>query len=161
MTDLVMPALDLAAQEVANFEGFRSKPYYDGAHVATIGFGSTHYPTGKAVTMDDREIFETEALCYLEHDLTRAALTLWKFITRQPTLHEWSAMLSLAYNMGAGTIGKSELVRLFNAGCVTQASQQFARWDHIHVNGKLVESPGLLNRRNAERTLFLTPDTGA
>lgn len=156
-----MPPLDQAAIKIAMFEGSRSKPYYDSASVLTIGYGCTHYPTGRAVSMDDREITPQEALAFLIYDLEVTAKSLWRFVTRQPTLNQWSAMLSLAYNVGWPAVAKSTVLRLFNAGIEMGAAQHFMDWGKIHKDGNLVVVQGLLNRREAEMKLFLTADTAA
>lgn len=151
---LTMPALSLAAQKIALFEGFRCRPYPDSAGVPTIGYGTTHYPDGRAVTMADPLISPTAGLAFLEHDLNDTAVNLWKAMKIQPTLNQWSAMLSLAYNMGWPAIAKSTLVRLFNAGQRGIASMHFLDWNKAHVDGRLVEVKGLMNRRIAEKSLF-------
>lgn len=157
MTALTMPPLALAAQKIAGFEDFSAMPYLDTGGIPTIGYGTIRYPDGRAVSMADLPITEAEALAYLEHDLTDTAIHLWKAIAAQPTVNQWSAMLSLAYNVGWPAIAKSTLVRLFNSGDPS-ASTQFLVWDKAHVDGQLVEVQGLLNRRKAEQALFLTPD---
>jgi len=155
-----MPSLDSAAKLVRMFEGFRAEPYLDSAGIPTIGYGTTHYPDGTAVTMKTDPVSEAEATAFLEHDLTETALMLWKFITKQPTLNQWAAMLSLAYNIGANAIAHSTLLRYFNDGNIAGAAGQFLAWDKAHVDGQLVIVQGLLNRRNAERALFLTEGDG-
>lgn len=154
---LTMPSLSLAAQKIAIFEGFVSKPYLDSVNLWTIGMGSRHYPDGRAVSRTDPEVTPSEALAFLEHDLNDAAIHLWKFIKAQPTLNQWSATLSLAYNTGWTVIAKSTLIRLFNNGDIQRAADQFLLWDKGHINGRLVTIQGLSNRRAEERALFLTP----
>lgn len=151
---LIMPPLSLAAAKILLFEGFRPRPYLDSAGVPTIGAGTTHYPDGRAVTMADPLISPTAGLAFLEHDLNDTAVNLWKAMQVQPTFNQWSAMLSLAYNMGWPAIAKSTLVRLFNAGQGGIASMHFLDWDKAHVNGQLVVIKGLMNRRIAEKSLF-------
>lgn len=152
------PSTSLAAQKIAAFEGFRSTPYLDSAGVATIGYGSTHYPNGTAVKMSDPPISLAWAMALLNHDLTAVATYLWSVLTAHPNLNQWSAMLSLAYNMGAHAIANSTLVRLFENGSIALAANEFLRWDHARVNGVLVEVEGLKNRRIAERALFLSKE---
>ncbi|MDE2096508.1 MAG: lysozyme [Patescibacteria group bacterium] len=154
-----MPDLFLAAREVSLFEGFRDKPYLDSASIPTIGFGCTRYPNGKAVTMDDPPITVNYALDCLAHDLSEAAKGVWAALRLQPTLNQFSAMTSLAYNIGVGAFTSSSVCRYFNQGHVDEAANHFLDWDKAHVDGQLVEVAGLHNRRVAERTLFLTPDT--
>ncbi len=155
-----MPSLDSAAKLVRMFEGFRAEPYLDSAGIPTIGYGTTHYTDGTAVTMKADPVSEAEATAFLEHDLTDTAIHLWKFITRQPTMNQWAALLSISYNVGWPNIAKSSLLRYFNQGNLAGAAGQFLAWDKAHVDGQLVVVQGLLNRRNAERTLFLTEGDG-
>ncbi len=47
-------------------------------------------------------------------------------------------------------------LHLFNQGDYTGAADQFLLWNKIrNEQGELVNEPGLTNRRNAERNLFL------
>jgi lysozyme len=155
---MIEPPLDEAADKVSGFEGFSARPYLNGGGVPTIGLGTTHYPSGLAVTLNDAAISMPRAVIYLQYALHSTADRLWPVFARQPTLNEWSAVLSLAYNEGAHAIAKSTLLRLFNAGNITGAAAQFPVWDKLFVDGHLVACQGLLNRRIAERALFLTPD---
>jgi lysozyme len=156
-----MPSIIPAISLVKGFEGFRAAPYLDSAGVPTIGFGSTHYPDGHAVTMRDAPITETEALAFLGHGLWNTAATLWQYVKTQPTTNQWSALCSIAYNVGVHTIANSTLLRCFNQCLPTEAAAHFVDWDKAAVDGRLVIIQGLLNRRLAEQRLFLTPDTEA
>lgn len=153
-----VPNTNLATSKISAFEGFRTHPYRDSVGVATIGFGTTHYADGRSVSMDDGPITMTEALQCLQHDLAGTANHLAQVLTRQPTMNQWSAMCSIAYNIGWPAITKSTLVADFNAGNLQGAADQFLVWDKGHVNGELVVIPGLLKRRQSERELFLTAD---
>lgn len=155
---LVMPSLEKAAERISVFEGFRARPYLDSVGVATIGYGTTHYPDGRAVTLTDTQITEIAAIAFLEHDLEATARGIWKYLTRQPTLNQWSALVSLAYNVGVGAISRSTVLRLFNKGEISEAGHHFLDWNKGHINGELVPIKGLANRRQAEAMLFLTPD---
>lgn len=154
-----MPSLALAAQKISLFEGFKPKPYLDSASIPTIAWGTTHYPDRRPVSLSDDEATPTQGLAYLENDLSHAAAQLWQALNHEPSGNEWAAMLSLAYNIGSFAMARSSVVRFFNLGALDRAADAFLLWDKIHVNGQLVEIAGLLNRRRAERTLFLTPDT--
>lgn len=154
-----MPDLFLTAREVSLFEGFRDKPYLDSASIPTIGFGTIRYPNGKSVTMEDAAITVNYAMDCLSHDLSNAAKSVWSALCLQPTLNQFAAMVSLAYNIGSGAFISSSVCKLFNQGDAEGSANAFLLWDKAHVDGKLVEIKGLLNRRTAERTLFLTPDS--
>jgi lysozyme len=150
-----VPDMTLAASKIAAFEGFRAEPYRDSVGVPTIGYGTTRYPNGARVSMTDGPVSEIMAQAYLEHDMTDAAKHLAAALARQPGANQWAAMLSLAYNVGYPAIVNSTLVRKFNAGDVLGAAEQFEAWDKGHVDGQLVVIQGLLNRRRAERALFM------
>jgi lysozyme len=78
---------------------------------------------------------------------------------QQPaSLHQAAAMLSLTYNIGTGAFGSSSVLRKFNTGDTAGAADAFLMWDKGTVDGQLVVIQGLLNRRQAERTVFLTAD---
>lgn len=67
------------------------------------------------------------------------------------TPNQWAALTSFAYNVGLSACLGSTLVRLVNEGELDKAADQFLLWDKS--KGQVIQ--GLLNRRKAERTLFL------
>lgn len=160
-------AFALAEPVIKADEGFRPAPYICPAGVPSIGYGTTHYPDGTAVTIRDKPITEIEAQLFLEEAGQRFYAELQKpgIITRAPTAHEAGGVLSLAYNIGVGVhdghtvdLADSTLLRKFNAGDIAGAADQFLAWDKAHVNGQLVTLPGLATRRATERAMFLTAD---
>jgi lysozyme len=67
--------------------------------------------------------------------------------------NQLAALVSLAYNIGDTALQDSTLLRLLNSGATKQqVADQFDRW--IYVKGKV--SNGLIRRRKAEKSLFLT-----
>ena len=72
-------------------------------------------------------------------------------------------MVSLCFNIGAATQGgfpSSTVLRLHNKGDKAGAASAFAMWRKMRDpnTGGLVDSAGLLRRRNVEANLYLTPD---
>lgn len=67
--------------------------------------------------------------------------------------NQLSAVVSLAYNIGAGAFKTSTLLKKLKAGDFVAAGVEFSRW--TKANGE--ELPGLVKRRAAERLLFETP----
>jgi lysozyme len=65
--------------------------------------------------------------------------------------NQYTALVSLCYNIGCSAFSSSTLVRLLNQGNYQGASDQFASW--VYSNGQLLS--GLVNRRSQERSLFL------
>ncbi|HTQ14382.1 MAG TPA: lysozyme [Rhizomicrobium sp.] len=148
----------VAAPLIKGFEGFRSKPYLDSVGVATIGYGTIKYPGGKAVTMQDAQITEDQASGFLKNDIAGRTAQMAPLLTRAATLHQASAMLSLAYNIGVAGFRTSTVLRKFNEGDLQASADAFMMWNKGTVNGQKVVIDGLNNRRTRERTFFLTAD---
>ena len=63
------------------------------------------------------------------------------------------ALASFTYNVGENAFSGSTLLKLLNNGTNKDVvAQQFDRW--VNAGGK--PNPGLMNRRSAEKKLFLT-----
>lgn len=79
--------------------------------------------------------------------------------------NELGALVCLSYNIGVGEVGggddfaDSTVRRKLLAGDRFGAANAFRMWRKGTVNGKLVVLQGLVNRREAERELFLAPAT--
>ena len=69
------------------------------------------------------------------------------------TNNQLVALASFAYNEGSGALQGSTLLKLLNSGAdKTSVAAQFDRW--VYSKGSV--NKGLINRRNAEKTLFLS-----
>lgn len=158
-------AFILAKPVIKHAEDFRSKPYLCPAKKWTIGWGTTYYPDGKAVTEHDPDCTQAQAENWLTYSMIRVEARLKPLILTRPTAHQWAALLSLAYNIGVGThdgikgdLADSTLLEKLNTGDTQGAADQFLVWNKAHVDGKLTALAGLTLRRDTERHLFLTPD---
>ncbi|MBE9157071.1 glycoside hydrolase family protein [Nodosilinea sp. LEGE 06152] len=141
------------AQFVANFEGFRECPYLDPVGVATIGYGTTRYPDGRAVKMGDPCITEAQAAEYKQGDLAKFNAIAKGAIARPMTPSQETAWTSFLYNVGpAGA--QSTAVQRFNAGDIEGAAEALKQWDKGKVNGQMKTLPGLVNRRAEEAELL-------
>jgi lysozyme len=97
-------------------------------------------------------ITRQEAEDRLENRLARDfELGVRAAITAGMRQEQFDGMVCLAYNIGVGAFANSTLVKLFNAGDIQLAADQFTRWDK--AGGKSLK--GLRKRRAAERALFL------
>lgn len=136
---------------IKEFEGFRSEAYLCPANVWTIGFGSTFYPDGRKVKKSDR-ITKEEAEKLLMTTVQTFADGVNKAVKVPLTSNQFSALVSLCFNIGISAFQKSTLVRVLNEGNYGEAANQFLRWNR--GGGKVLA--GLTRRRNRERELFLS-----
>ncbi len=126
-------------------EGCRLVPYRDSAGVWTDGYGNTHgvVPAGPPIGQAKAEADLMRNLAAAEADvarLARVALTQGQF----------DALVSFTFNLGAGALGGSTLLRKLNAGDAAGAAAEFGKW--VHAGGEVL--PGLVTRRARERALF-------
>lgn len=140
-----------AIELVKKFEGFNAMPYQDGAGVWTIGYGTT-----RGVTKNHPPVTEAQATLMLIDDLQAAANCVQVAVHVPLKANQYSALYSLAYNIGIKNFLASTLLTLLNNGNYKAAAEQFLVWNKITVKGIHQPSPGLTNRRIAERALFLT-----
>ena len=131
---------------IKHYEDFRSEPYVCAGGKFTIGWGHT-----KGVTKDTQPITILQGNLLLGIDLEEFEDAV-NSLVKVPLLQcEFDAIVSLTYNIGAGALSKSTLLRKLNSGDKQGAAMQFPRWNK--AGGK--ELAGLTRRRNAEFALFV------
>lgn len=86
-------------------------------------------------------------------DLESFAVSVTKMLKREVNDNQFAALVSFAYNVGAGNLRNSTLLKLVNNGKFAEAAEEFLKW--TKAQGKVL--PGLVRRREAEKRLFLTP----
>jgi lysozyme len=134
-------------------EGLRLDAYQDGGGVWTVGYGSTlgvHRGTSVTPGEAERRLLE---------DITRHDIT--PYLDSAPTTQcQYDAMQSLAFNIGLGDpfrkpisegFRTSSVLKFHKVGKYNRAADSFLLWKKD--NGRVVQ--GLLNRREAERLLYL------
>lgn len=131
-------------------EGCRQKAYLDSVGVPTIGYGHTgpdvHLGLGISLARADE---------LLAADLEKFQDGVGDLLGSTPTSdHEYSAMVSLAYNIGLGNFGKSSVLRAHLAGHREIAADAFRMWNK--AGGRVLA--GLTRRREEERAMYLTED---
>jgi len=115
----------------------------------TIGHGHTgpDVHIGQRITAEEAERLLAADLAEAERGVAALA---------RPPLSDnaFAALVSLAFNIGLGSLGRSTLLRRLNAGDSLGAAAEFARWNK--AGGRVLA--GLTRRRAAEAALLLTPD---
>jgi lysozyme len=140
---------------IKQHEKFEQQVYSDQAGKHTIGYGHKLLPGEKAKypgTIDEKT-----AADLLAKDVATAEAAVQRLVKAPLTQQEYDALVSLAYNIGAGEKGfaGSTALRKLNEGDYRAAADAMLMWDKITQNGQKVQSKGLVNRRNDERNLFL------
>ncbi|MDX2232255.1 MAG: glycoside hydrolase family protein [Leptolyngbyaceae cyanobacterium bins.349] len=139
---------------VKQAEGFRSNAYRDAGGKWTIGYGHT------ATADPGDRVSQAQAEILLKKDIRSAENAVRRQIHVPLNSNQFSALTSLAYNIGEGGLKKSEVAKHLNAGNYQAAADSFGKIVHVGgPNGKVL--PGLVTRRANERALFLKPDTPA
>ena len=140
---------------IVKYESFSAKPYLDPVGIPTIGYGSTYYEDGTRVKMSDPSISKKRAEILFTYVLSETIINIKRYLKVKLTSNQFSAIVSLVYNIGIGNFSTSTLLRLLNKGNFSGAADQFLVWNKARVNGKLKVLNGLTRRRAEERALFL------
>ena len=136
---------------IKKFEGLSLKPYLDVVNVPTIGYGSTHYENGIAVTLKDPSITKDRAISLMINTLSNYVSAVNRMVHVPLNQNQFDALVDFTYNAGIGALQTSTLLRLLNAHDYNGASGEFTKW--IHAGGEVLL--GLVTRRELERKLFL------
>lgn len=142
-------AFEMLVEFVASEEGFREDAYKCPAGVWTIGYGFTD-----GVKEGDK-ISRSEADARLADELQRVGREMDRIVQVNISAGQFVALLSLAYNVGAGKLAKYALIQALNFGDVEAASDEFL--DINRAGGVVLE--GLTKRRQRERRLFVEGNT--
>lgn len=137
---------------IQRWEGLRLEAYKCPAGIPTIGFGHTS-AAGEPKVFMGMKITRQEAADILVKDLVKYEAAVTRALTRVPNENQFSAMVSLCYNIGPGAFAGSSIAKRFNQGDVEGAAEAFLLWNK--AGGQVLK--GLVNRRADERKLFLTP----
>jgi lysozyme len=140
---------DSGKKLIKDFEGFRASAYICPAGVPTIGYGTTRI-NGRPVKAG-LKITTDEADQFLEEDLKVFEDVVNNSVSIEITQNQFDALVCFVYNVGSGNFKKSTLLKLVNSGDLSEAADQFLRWNK--AGGKVLS--GLTRRRKAERELFL------
>lgn len=131
---------------IKRFEGCRLNAYQDSVGVWTVGYGHTkNVKKGMLITQDQADKFLKEDLKVYENYVKT-------YVSYNINQNQFDALVSFTYNVGGGNLQKSTLLVYLNQGKITLAANEFDKW--TYAGGKKLT--GLVNRRKAEKELFLS-----
>lgn len=138
---------------IKEFEGLEKRlpngkiaAYLDPIEIPTIGYGHIKGVfLGQVITREQAEQF-------LREDLQEAEAAVSDLVKVNLTDNQFAALVSFVFNLGAGALASSTLLRELNAGNYQAAADQLLRW--VNAGGQRLA--GLVRRRAAERQLFLS-----
>jgi lysozyme len=127
-------------------EGFSSHIYNDVNGFPTIGYGhrllkNESFPNG---------IDEQKAGDMLVADVRTAEQAVARLVKVPLSQGQFDALVDFCFNLGAGRLSTSTLLKILNIGRYTEAAEQLLRWDIAAGQ----ENAGLKARRQAEFQLW-------
>ena len=131
---------------IRKYEGLQLAAYVCPGGKLTIGYGHTG-PDVKA----GKKIDVKQANELLIKDVLRFEKAVNELVTVPMTQGMFDALISFSFNLGAGSLKSSTLLKKLNADDPDGAADEFLKWNK--AKGKVLA--GLTARRESERELFL------
>jgi lysozyme len=143
------PAMHLSSaglELLKKSEGFRDRIYADVAGFRTVGFGhrllpGEAYPNG--INLEQAETI-------LRADIAVAEGAVERLVKVPLAQGQFDALVDFVFNLGAGRLASSTLLKYLNSGRHADAAWQLLAWDHVGSK----EIAGLKTRREAEFRLW-------
>lgn len=137
---------------IRKFEGLKLKAYLCPANVWTIGYGNTFYENGSKVQEGDKITIErSDKLLFFVVQKFEAEVK--KLVKSEINENQLGALTSFGFNVGAGNLAKSTLLKKVNANPNDLTIRdEFNRWTKSW--GKVLN--GLVARRKAEADLYFS-----
>jgi lysozyme len=132
-------------------EGFRERTYLDVAGIPTIGYGHRLLPKETF----PEGISEAQATGMLGLDVREAEQAVERLVRVPLTQGQFDALVDFCFNLGAGRLASSTLLKVLNDSRYEAAGEQLLRWDM--AAGKV--NSGLKGRREAELHLWQSAGT--
>ena len=157
-----MPArelpVDLLRPILTRFEGLHDlqadgliHPYHDPVGYPTIGYGTLLSHERHADLAQWPPITKALADDLMMTEAGKVFASVLRLVKVPVNDGQVAALVDFAYNLGAGALRASTLLRMLNRGDYEGAAEQFLRWNK--AGGRILR--GLTLRRMAERELFL------
>jgi lysozyme len=143
-----MRTSDSGLEFIRHHEGLETRAYPDpgsaDGHPWTIGVGHT-----RGVKKGDTCTVE-QAMVWLREDVRDAEAAVLRLVKVPLSQDQFDALVSFVFNVGAGALEKSTLLRMLNSSDYFGTAVQFERWNKN--DGRVMA--GLTRRRKEERDLF-------
>ena len=129
---------------IKKFEGCELKAYMCSADVLTIGYGHT------LTVHENMEINQETADKLLQQDIEVFEQAVEQAVTVPLSQYQFDALVAWTFNLGAGNLNSSTMLKVLNAAKYEEVPSEMKRWNK--AKGKVLE--GLVRRREAESLLF-------
>ncbi|GAW40065.1 Lysozyme RrrD [Brevundimonas sp. SH203] len=127
---------------IKSFEGFRPRAALRGDGRWVIGYGHTRS------ARDGATVSEAEAELLMQYDLLPVVRAVIDHVRVPLNQHQFDALASFAFSIGAERFAASDVVAQLNAGSARQAAATMSAW----ADEAAAEKP--TRRRSAEHALF-------
>ena len=153
-----------AIKTIKHHEGVKTRPYQCPALIWSVGVGHVIDPSHAAVKYEerkslpipagwDRRLTMDEVDAILAQDLARFERGVARLCPAAlGNQGQFDALVSFAFNVGLGNLQRSSIRMRYNRGDIEGAADAFLMW--TKAAGKVL--PGLVKRRNDERSMFLS-----
>lgn len=153
-----------AIRMIKHHEGVRTRPYRCPALLWTVGVGHVIDPSHAAVKYEerrslqipagwDRTLTMDEVDAILAQDLAKFERGVARLCPASVNHQgQFDALVSLSFNIGLGNVQRSSIRMRYNRGDIEGAADAFLMW--TKAAGRVL--PGLVKRRNDERSMFLS-----
>jgi GH24 family phage-related lysozyme (muramidase) len=146
---------------IKSFEGFRPQLYNDPAGHCTIGYGTLMH-TGNCDGRPAEQpyaqgIDEAKASELLGRRVAEFQQVINDRVSVPLNQNQNDALVSFVYNTGGAAFASSTLLRVLNEAHYDAVPAELRKWTKARKDGRLVDLPGLVKRRDAEAELFVRP----
>lgn len=154
-SDVSLTRAMVLAEELAKpFESCRLAAYHDPVGFPTQGWGHLLSRNKWEDLGKYQPWTQAVADAALLQDLEKTASSVIRLLKVSATEPQLAALIDFAFNVGAGNLQASTLLRMLNRGDPLGAADQFLKWNK--AAGIVLR--GLTRRRHAERKLFLATE---
>jgi lysozyme len=148
-----MKSSDNGLRLIQEFEGLRLTSYLCSAGVPTIGYGATFYHDGTKVKLGQTITRDQANQLLKDHVKQFEQSVIGLLNTTKVNQNQFDALVSFCFNLGAGNLAKSQLLRFVKANPNDpKIAAEFAKWNR--AGGEV--SRGLVRRRKKEAELYFT-----